>query len=285
VVHESPRHPTASHGVPQFLAFSAFFAVVYSSLETRNPKKKALWLRRCRFKFSADSPVFSVAPCEIISHTPATDHPPLTTSPSIRTVLPEPLPLAPPKFFSTPLPPTTYKFCPPSETPFPRTFRCRVGRGCHPERNRHQRGPSPMNCPSNLKFNFPAVSLIGVHSCSSVVQILRAIPLRPAVPCVLCVLCGYLSSSVPSILSRPFRHPSPHARKSPQTAKIYGPDFVHKRPIRSKNVQNPPKTVQQRTPLSPPSPSFCPYIDQAATLTSISTQALGRSWTTIRCGL
>jgi hypothetical protein len=52
---KSSRHPTASHGVPQFLAFSAFFADVYSSLETRNPKKKALWLRRCRFKFSVDS--------------------------------------------------------------------------------------------------------------------------------------------------------------------------------------------------------------------------------------
>jgi hypothetical protein len=38
---KSSRHPTASHGVPQFLAFSAFFAVVYSSLETLKPEEES----------------------------------------------------------------------------------------------------------------------------------------------------------------------------------------------------------------------------------------------------
>jgi hypothetical protein len=69
-----------------------------------------------------------------------------------------------------PLSPNDLQRFPSENTAHPRTFRCRVGRGCHPERNRHQRGSSPMNCPSNLKFNFPAVSPIGVHSCSFVVR-------------------------------------------------------------------------------------------------------------------
>jgi hypothetical protein len=95
-----------------------------------------------------------------------------------------------------------------------------------------------MNCPSNLKFNFPAVSPIGVHSCSFVVRssFLRFRPFR----------------SLPSFPGPPGT--SPHARKFHQTPKIYGPDNVQNRPITSNNVRNPFQMVPERTPLLPPFP-------------------------------
>jgi hypothetical protein len=72
-----------------------------------------------------------------------------------RSTWPSP-PGTPEKFFH-PLSPNDLQRFPPENTAHPRTFRCRVGRGCHPERNRHQRGSSPMNAnPPNPRPHIPA---------------------------------------------------------------------------------------------------------------------------------
>jgi hypothetical protein len=152
---KSSRHPTASHLAPQFLAFSAFFAVVHSSLQTRNPKKKALRLRRCRIKFSADSPCSPwLRMKSFLTPQPlTTSHPQLWHSSDRRSpplfcctrTLPIPrfafrispvyapfylaLPSWHPQKNLRPLSPNDLQRFPPENTAPPRTFRCRVGRG------------------------------------------------------------------------------------------------------------------------------------------------------------
>ena len=69
---------------------------------------------------------------------------PLTTShfPSIRTVLPQPLPLAPQEFFSTPIPPSPYNFSRPGILSQYAPSRAEY---VEAELRIHHRGPSPMN--------------------------------------------------------------------------------------------------------------------------------------------
>ena len=95
-----------------------------------------------------------------------------------------------------PLSPNDLQCFPSEDTAHPRTFRCRVGRGCDPDQNRHQRGSSPMNCLSKLKFDFPHIHSYPCPSApirgSKTFPAPHCAPRRPAVPCVICVLCGYL---------------------------------------------------------------------------------------------
>ena len=102
-----------------------------------NPKARAVLARRCLH------PVHPVHLVHLVHEYHRSDPPdpsdpsdllPPTTShfPSIRTVLPEPLLLAPRKFPSTPIPPTSYNLSTPHNPPQIRTFPCRVYRGRTP---------------------------------------------------------------------------------------------------------------------------------------------------------
>jgi hypothetical protein len=138
--------------------------------------------------------------------TPATDHRPLTTSHfpryTHRSTWPSP-PGTPPKNFR-PLSPNDLRRFPPDNTAHPRTFRCRVGRGCHPERNRHQQGPSPMNAkPPNLRPRFqPSPCFRG-----------RLMPAHPR-PC-----------SCPTRPPRPIR-PTPSLRARPCLSVLLSLNYV-----------------------------------------------------------
>ena len=131
-----------------------------------------------------------------------------------------------------------------------------------------------MNFLSNLRLNFPHVHSYPRPSApirgSKIFPAPHGVSLRPAVHCVLCVLCGYLSLSV-----RPLRPFPALAAPFPRLCNSLKPrkSMVQ---IASNNVQNGPKTsgipsqmVPERTPLSLPSLSFCPYIHQEDAITPI----------------
>jgi hypothetical protein len=196
--------------------------------------------------------------------------PPPAGSPA-GTLNPEPLPKVYAPFYLAlpfwhpekklrPLSPNDLQRFPPENTAHPRTFRCRVGSGRHPERNYHQRGSSPMNCPSNLKSTSPAFTLIRVHPRPSAIQYLPGISPRHFA----------LSSSLRSLRSLRFPIPFGPFRPFPVLPAPYPTRRNSIEPrksmvqITSNNVQNGPLTSGICPKWSRNVPRYCPLSPNSA---------------------